>query len=103
MERDREIVEAILAARRRRMEASGEPYEQLPSVDLTGCNSIGDQITRARRAKMERQEKLEELAEQTKRPIIRDNRPIASDCGPSSKSTAGAFKRQCDVTRTYRE
>ena len=65
LDREREIVETIIAARRRRMEANGEPYEEFLPVDLTGCNSIGDQIKRARKAKMKRQEELEELAKQS--------------------------------------
>ena len=64
LERGREIVEAIRASRRRRMEADGERYEEPIQVDLKGCYSIGERITRARRAKMELQAQRDELAKQ---------------------------------------
>ncbi len=47
------IAEIIRERRRCRLEASGQPDEDLPSVDYTGCRTIADHILRARRVRME--------------------------------------------------
>ena len=56
LERERRIVEAILESRRRRLEASGQPYDEEPlHVDYTGCRTPADHITRSRAARLQRQ------------------------------------------------
>jgi len=46
------MAESIVAARRRRLEASGQPVEDLPPVDYTGYRTIADRILLARRLSM---------------------------------------------------
>jgi hypothetical protein len=52
-EPSRALAELISARRRRRLEASGQPDEDLPTVDYTGCRTIADHILRTRRVRME--------------------------------------------------
>ena len=52
------VAELIRAKRRRRLEESGQPDEDLPPVDYTGCRTIADRILRSRQARMEHQRTL---------------------------------------------
>lgn len=47
--------ELIIASRRRRLEASGQPFIPSPPIDYTGCRTIADRILRSRHACMARQ------------------------------------------------
>jgi len=47
--------ELIIASRRRRLEARGQPFIPSPPIDYTGCRRIADRILRARQACMKRQ------------------------------------------------
>ena len=49
------MADLIRARRRRRLEASGQPDEDLPPVDYAGCRTIAARILRAREACMKRQ------------------------------------------------
>ena len=53
-EREQAMVEAILAARRRRLGASYEPLT-FPPESYAGCRTVADHILRARKLRMERQ------------------------------------------------
>jgi len=46
-EHSRAIVKAIRASRPRRLEASGKPLEESPTIDFTGCRTVGEHIRRA--------------------------------------------------------
>jgi hypothetical protein len=46
--------ESIMESRRRRLEASGQPFVP-PPVDYTGCRTVADRILQARQACMKRQ------------------------------------------------
>ncbi len=46
--------QSILESRRRRLEASGQPFIPFPPVDTTGCRTIADLILCARQARMKR-------------------------------------------------
>ena len=52
--RERAAVEAILAARRRRLGASYEPLS-FPPESYAGCRTVADRIFRTREFRMERQ------------------------------------------------
>ncbi len=54
VERERAAVEAILAARRRRLGASYEPLS-FPPESYAGCRTVADRILRTRKLRMERQ------------------------------------------------
>jgi hypothetical protein len=45
----------IRERRRRRLEASGQPFRASPPVDYTGCRTIADRIVRARHACLKHQ------------------------------------------------
>jgi len=49
------LADLIRARRRRRLEASGQPDEDLPAVVYTGCRTTGEYIRRARQVRMEHQ------------------------------------------------
>jgi len=49
------MADFIWARRQRRLEASGQPEEDLPPVDYTGCRTIADHILRTRHVRMEHQ------------------------------------------------
>lgn len=44
--------ELIMERKRRRLEATGQPFVPSPPVDYTGCRTIADHILRARQAAM---------------------------------------------------
>jgi hypothetical protein len=52
--RERAAVAAIMAARRRRLGASYEPFS-FPPESYAGCRTVADRILRARKLRMERQ------------------------------------------------
>jgi hypothetical protein len=52
--RERAAVEAVLAARPRRLGASYEPLS-FPPDSYAGCRTVADHILRARKLRMERQ------------------------------------------------
>ena len=54
VERERAMVEAILAARRRRLGASYEPLS-FPPEGYAGCSTVADRILRTRKLRVERQ------------------------------------------------
>ena len=54
VERERAAVEAILAARRRRLGAEYEPLS-FPPESFAGCRTVADRILRTRKLRMERQ------------------------------------------------
>jgi hypothetical protein len=56
VERERAAVEVILAARRRRLGAEYEPLS-FPPESFAGCCTVADRILRARKLRMERQDR----------------------------------------------
>jgi len=54
------VAQSIMECRRRRLEASGQPFV-LPPVDYTGCRTIADRIRRTREAHMKRHQTKERI------------------------------------------